>query len=86
MFKLKIVVRAGFLLSLFSPGFVSAQNQEVTQLKTNDIAHRGNSISPDLFGVFFEDLSYAADGGLYAELLQMVRLSIVRAIVKSGIH
>ncbi|MEO3405611.1 alpha-L-arabinofuranosidase C-terminal domain-containing protein [Mucilaginibacter sp. CAU 1740] len=27
-------------------------------------------ISPDLFGIFFEDLSYAADGGLYAELVQ----------------
>lgn len=28
------------------------------------------NISPDLFGVFFEDISYAADGGLYAELIQ----------------
>ena len=28
------------------------------------------NISPDLFGIFFEDLSYAADGGLYAELVQ----------------
>lgn len=28
------------------------------------------TISKDLFGVFFEDLSYAADGGLYAELIQ----------------
>lgn len=27
-------------------------------------------ISPVLFGIFFEDLNYAADGGLYAELLQ----------------
>lgn len=27
-------------------------------------------ISPDLFGVFFEDLNYAADGGLYAEIIQ----------------
>lgn len=27
-------------------------------------------ISKDLFGVFFEDLSYSADGGLYAELVQ----------------
>ena len=27
-------------------------------------------ISPDLFGIFFEDLSYAADRGLYAELVQ----------------
>ncbi|MFF5010287.1 alpha-L-arabinofuranosidase C-terminal domain-containing protein [Streptomyces phaeochromogenes] len=30
----------------------------------------GRSISPDLFGAFFEDLNYAADGGLYAELVQ----------------
>ncbi len=30
----------------------------------------GKPISPDLFGVFFEDLNYAADGGLYAELIQ----------------
>jgi len=27
-------------------------------------------ISPDLFGIFFEDLNDAADGGLYAELVQ----------------
>ena len=27
-------------------------------------------ISPDLMGIFFEDISYAADGGLYAELIQ----------------
>jgi len=30
----------------------------------------GKQISPDLFGVFFEDINYAADGGLYAELIQ----------------
>jgi alpha-L-arabinofuranosidase len=30
----------------------------------------GNPISPDLIGIFFEDLNYAADGGLYAELVQ----------------
>jgi len=30
----------------------------------------GKLISQDLFGIFFEDLSYAADGGLYAELIQ----------------
>ncbi len=28
------------------------------------------AISPNLMGVFFEDISYAADGGLYAELIQ----------------
>ncbi|MEJ5259874.1 MAG: alpha-L-arabinofuranosidase C-terminal domain-containing protein [Anaerohalosphaeraceae bacterium] len=30
----------------------------------------GKPISPMLFGIFFEDLNYAADGGLYAELVQ----------------
>jgi alpha-L-arabinofuranosidase len=30
----------------------------------------GKPISRDLFGIFFEDLNYAADGGLYAELIE----------------
>lgn len=28
------------------------------------------AISPELYGIFFEDINYAADGGLYAELIQ----------------
>ena len=28
------------------------------------------AISPELFGIFFEDINYSADGGLYAELIQ----------------
>ena len=28
------------------------------------------SISPNLIGIFFEDINYSADGGLYAELIQ----------------
>ncbi len=31
---------------------------------------KSKPISPNLFGIFFEDLNYAADGGLYAELVQ----------------
>ena len=30
----------------------------------------GESISPDMIGLFFEDINYAADGGLYAELIE----------------
>ena len=30
----------------------------------------GKKISDHLFGLFFEDINYAADGGLYAELIQ----------------
>jgi alpha-N-arabinofuranosidase len=33
-------------------------------------ADQPRAISSDLFGIFFEDINYAADGGLYAELIQ----------------
>ena len=32
--------------------------------------NKGKEISPLLMGIFYEDLSYAADGGLYAELIE----------------
>jgi alpha-L-arabinofuranosidase len=56
------------ILCLLFAGIADAQ-------RTADGTHKiiyanGKEISPDLFGVFFEDLSYAADGGLYAELIQ----------------
>lgn len=31
---------------------------------------KSKSISPNLIGIFFEDINYAADGGIYAELIQ----------------
>jgi len=34
------------------------------------ISDNKKAISPDLMGIFFEDISYAADGGLYAEMIQ----------------
>ena len=33
-------------------------------------ASQGKAISDHLIGIFFEDINYAADGGLYAELVQ----------------
>ena len=30
----------------------------------------GAEISPTMYGIFFEDINYAADGGLYAELVK----------------
>jgi alpha-L-arabinofuranosidase len=33
-------------------------------------AQAAKKISPELFGLFFEDINYSADGGLYAELVQ----------------
>ena len=31
---------------------------------------RGAKISPSMYGVFFEEINHAGDGGLYAELIQ----------------
>lgn len=43
---------------------LSAQQTTVT------VGNNSKSISQNLIGIFFEDISYAADGGLYAELIQ----------------
>jgi len=37
---------------------------------TGDSTARGKPISDRLFGIFFEDINHAADGGLYPELVQ----------------
>ncbi|MEQ1799860.1 MAG: carbohydrate binding domain-containing protein, partial [Lacibacter sp.] len=42
---------------------------EAQTVKTKSV-QGGKKISPDLFGLFFEDINYAADGGLYAEQVQ----------------
>jgi alpha-L-arabinofuranosidase len=48
---------------------VSAAHANATDL-TIQAGRSGKPISPHLIGIFFEDLNYAADGGLYAELIQ----------------
>ena len=35
-----------------------------------DIAQKGIEISPTLYGIFYEDINFASDGGLYAELIR----------------
>jgi alpha-L-arabinofuranosidase len=35
-----------------------------------DGAHVGAAISPSMFGIFFEDINFGADGGLYPELVK----------------
>jgi alpha-L-arabinofuranosidase len=47
-----------------------AQAADVPVRLTIDVAHPGHAVSPMLYGVFFEDINYGADGGLYAELVQ----------------
>ena len=35
-----------------------------------DVAQKGIEISPTLYGIFYEDINFASDGGLYAELIR----------------
>lgn len=37
---------------------------------TVDVGQSGVKISPTMYGVFFEDINFGADGGLYAELIK----------------
>lgn len=55
------------LLSLAVVFQVSLSGQVSFQTDANTT---GTPVSQELIGVFFEDINYAADGGLYAELVQ----------------
>ena len=37
---------------------------------TADFSAAKTEVSPNLFGIFYEDINYAADGGLYGEMIQ----------------
>jgi alpha-N-arabinofuranosidase len=55
------------LFGLLLNGFYS--NAQKTNLKVN-IANSITKIQPTMYGVFFEDINFAADGGLYAEMIK----------------
>jgi len=65
MFSLRHPLRAAAAFFLLLP-CLHAQPTTVTV----QAGVAGKAISPDLVGIFFEDLSDAADGGLYPELIQ----------------
>lgn len=60
---------ACFFVYVFVCMGVSVQAQTAQKLKPR-LPAGSKAISPHLFGIFFEDINYAADGGLYAELIQ----------------
>ena len=56
-----------FLCAAFSAVMpVAAQDNVVTV----EAAKPGSAIQPTMYGIFFEDINYAADGGLYGELVK----------------
>lgn len=56
------------LLSLLSLGFSGLMAQ--TAVFDIDVQKTGAPIQPEMYGVFFEDINFGADGGLYAELIK----------------
>lgn len=56
-----------FSLSLAFAASLSAQAQHVMDVNTKKL---GAPVSSTMYGLFFEDINYAADGGLYAELVK----------------
>lgn len=55
------------LCGLLLNGFYA--NAQQTNLEVN-IANTVTKIQPTMFGLFFEDINFAADGGLYAEMIK----------------
>lgn len=49
-----------------------------------DLSSHANDISPNLYGIFFEEINHAGEGGLYAELLQ--NRSFEDCVIPEGYH
>lgn len=54
-----------------------AQNANQMVIQANKI---GAEIQPTMYGHFFEDINYGADGGLYAELIKTVHSSSLKVL------
>lgn len=58
------------LLTVLVAFCVVGHAQQNAVVVSVDTAHPGAAISPQMFGIFFEDINFAADGGLYPELIK----------------
>ena len=58
------------LLVALLPACLSAQGSQNAAVISVDASHPGAAISPSMYGVFFEDINFGADGGLYPELVK----------------
>ena len=54
-------------ISIFNFAFATSQDDLVLKVDTSTSVAK---IPPTLYGIFFEDINFAADGGLYAELIK----------------
>lgn len=66
--RAKILIATLFVTWL--PVALLPQPQQGPVVIAVDAGHPGAAISPQMFGIFFEDINFGADGGLYPELVK----------------
>jgi len=64
-----VILGAGLAAVLASLAAVQAQPAPAARLTVN-VGQPGAAVSPLLYGIFFEEINRAGDGGIYAELVQ----------------
>ncbi len=60
-------MRKIILFGLFALSLVASAQTHVLDVNTKKL---GAPVQPTMYGIFFEDINYAADGGLYAEMVK----------------
>ena len=60
-------MRKIILSCLFALSLVASAQTHVLDVNTQKL---GAPVQPTMYGIFFEDINYAADGGLYAEMVK----------------
>ncbi|HZT40720.1 MAG TPA: alpha-L-arabinofuranosidase C-terminal domain-containing protein [Chthonomonadaceae bacterium] len=71
LIRASFLVSAGMALALACPGLPSAASDPAAPPALTVHGDRpGRAGSPQLYGVFFEEINHAGDGGLYAEMVR----------------
>lgn len=60
-------MKKSLLIMLLIPALVSHAQSHTFSIQVNKL---GATVSPNMYGVFFEDINLGADGGIYAELIK----------------
>ena len=65
------VVLSLLVVGLLAAAFVvkAAQTPPASGRITVDVTSKGTPVPPNLYGIFYEEINHAGDGGLYAELV-----------------
>ena len=66
-FKMKKLFSIGVLFGLFATALLRAQSTATVAVQ---VSQPGAVISSNLFGIFFEEINFAGEGGVYAEMVR----------------